>query len=427
MRMESLKRSIKSNPYLERIIRPVYELFKPAQKRSEAEAPAAEPEAVPPPPACGRKVIYFDITSYSVTDVRTGIQRVVAKFLEHLEEMVRDEYDLVCISGLGDYHIIEKETFQPRWDLPLAPHEGDLYLSIDSNPVQPCEYWDTLRAWQQAGCKLIACVYDLVYIKYPQYVSDEAAVSLLSRWLAHAAENFDGLVCISKTVEDELIEWIAEQGIQNSKLRTGYFHQGSDFGAGSTQQTAPVQALFARICRDKPMTFLSVATIEPRKGYPDLVSAFQGAARAGVDAILVIVGRIGWKYDDIVARIADPECHGTSVFWFSDCDDDVLDVLYQLSDCYISGSYYEGFGLGIIEAARKGLPVLLRDIPVNREVSQGKGAYYKDTQDLIEMLKRISEDPEILNGQEKIDTLSWKESVAAAWRTIQNMIQVGRT
>lgn len=416
--MDKIRKMLEAHPHIKSIFRPlyrfmicVYRLLKKEQEHPQAQIVSSN-----------KRAVYFDITSHSVSDVKTGIQRVVSKFLDYLNEAMGECYDMVCISGLGGYHVIEKDTFMPRNDLIIAPKEGDIYLSIDSNPVQPYEYWDTLKSWQRSGCKIIACVYDLVYIKYPEYVADKNAVFLLSRWLKHAADNFDGLICISKTVEHELTEWMRKNEIKNEKLKTGYFHLGGDFIHTSVQKKDSAGIFFRQSCTNKPVTFLAVATIEPRKGYADLVEAFEKSAEKGAQAVLVIVGRTGWKYSETVQKIISSKYYNQSIYWFSDCEDNVLEILYQVADCYISGSYYEGFGLGIIEASKKGLPVLLRDIPVNREVSENKGFYYKNTNDLSEVIKKIADQKNILQEQKKISVLSWKESVAMAWKSIQEMV-----
>lgn len=416
--MDKVRKMLDVHPHIKSFLRPLYRLLLRIYRISKKEPEHPPIQVI----SSDKKIIYFDITSHSVSEVKTGIQRVVSKFLDYLCEITEEDYDVVCISGLSGYHVIEKDSFQPRNDLLISPKEGDIYLSIDSNPVQPFEYWDTLRLWQQSGCKIIACVYDLVYIKYPEYVADKNAVLLLSRWLLHAASNFDGLICISRTVENELLEWMGDNHIHNNRLKTGYFHLGGDFINIPALMKDSTNIFFDWACKNKPMTFLAVATIEPRKGYLDLVEAFEKLAENHIEAVLMIVGRTGWKYSETVEKITSSNCYNRTIFWFSDCEDNILEILYQVADCYISGSYYEGFGLGIIEASKKGLPVLLRDIPVNREVSENKGLYYKNISDLIEIIKKIVNKNDVLFMQKKISVLSWKESVAMAWKSIQKMI-----
>ncbi len=405
-----IKKLLNAHPHIKSILMPFYKFLK------------IIPNAIPVSNTeSNKKKIYFDITSHSVSNVKTGIQRVVAKFLEYFEKIIGDDYELVCISGLNGYHVIDQDTFLAL-DKSIQPGYGDIYLSIDSNPVQPYEYWDTLKTWQRNGCRLIACVYDLVYIKYPEYVQDQNAAALLSRWLKHAVQNFDGLICISQTVEHELLAWMHESQIYNPRLKTGYFHLGADFIHTASCEKDSSSVFFRQACKNKPLTFLAVATIEPRKGYADLVEAFEALNKEHVDASLIIVGRVGWKYEDIVRKMTASNCFNQTIFWFSDCDDHLLEILYQISDCYISGSYYEGFGLGIIEASNKGLPVLLRDLSVNREVSENKGLYYKNNEELELIIKKVVKHTELLHMQNKIQSLSWEESTAMAWASIQKMV-----
>ena len=367
-----------------------------------------------------KKVIYFDVTSYSVCERKTGIQRVVDKFIQYFEKIAGDEYELVMITAFSGYNIVNRETYQVVPGLQIAPKCGDVYLSIDHNPVQPYEYWGQLKAWQESGCKLIACVYDLVYELYPEYIESDDAVYLLDRWLKHATTNFDGLIAISKTVENELKTWMQENEIYNPKLKLDYFHLGGDFEQ-QDERNDSTEALFSKLSSPNCQIFLSVATVEPRKGYIELVDAFERAMDKNAEVMLVIVGRLGWKCEDIADRILNSRFYNKGIYWLSDCSDELLKVLYGLADCYISGSYYEGFGLGIIEASSKGLPVLLRDIPINREVSENKGMYYKDVEELTKELIDISSDKELLR-QEGINSLCWKESVEMAWNAIQGII-----
>lgn len=412
--MRRIKAFVEEFPFLKRILRPIYLLYK---KVFKGQVYIEEPvKSI----ASSKPVIFFDITSFSVCGKKTGIQRVVGKFLEYLEEIIADKYDLVYISGLDGYHVIKKEDYSPVPNLSISPKQGDIYLSIDHNPVQPYEYWGSLKEWQSNGCKLIACVYDLVYELYPEFIESNNAVYLLDRWLRHATSNFDGLIAISKTVENELKVWMAENEIYNPKLKVDYFHLGGDF-ENKKEDNDSTEALFSKLSNSNIQLFLSVATVEPRKGYMELVDAFESALEQNAEVMLVIVGRLGWKCDDIASRILNSKYYNDGIFWLSDCSDELLKAIYGLSDCYISGSYYEGFGLGIIEASSKGLPVLLRDIPINREVSENKGLYYKSTEDLIRVLIDVSSNKELLI-QERINSLCWKESVEMAWVAIQKMV-----
>ena len=79
--------------------------------------------------------------------------------------------------------------------------------------------------------------------------------------------------------------------------------------------------------------------------------------------------------DDTLARFRSHDRRGEDFFWFDAASDECLEDLYQCATCLIAASEGEGFGLPLIEAARHGLPMMVRDIPVFREVA-GESAYY---------------------------------------------------
>jgi glycosyltransferase involved in cell wall biosynthesis len=54
-------------------------------------------------------------------------------------------------------------------------------------------------------------------------------------------------------------------------------------------------------------------------------------------------------------------------------------MVYKASACLIFASEGEGFGLPIVEGARHGLPLLLRDIPVFREIAGPHATYFTGT------------------------------------------------
>ncbi len=63
------------------------------------------------------------------------------------------------------------------------------------------------------------------------------------------------------------------------------------------------------------------------------------------------------------------------LFWLEGISDEFLEKVYAASSCLIAASYGEGFGLPLIEAAQKNIPIVARDIAVFREVA-GEYAHY---------------------------------------------------
>lgn len=117
---------------------------------------------------------------------------------------------------------------------------------------------------------------------------------------------------------------------------------------------------------------LFVGTISPRKNVANLIEFYRNAPRRireGYD--LRLVGKHGWgepgpeKLDNAAGNVV----------WHGRVDDGELDRLYRGASLLVLPSRGEGFGLPILEAFRAGVPVVLSDLDVFREVA-GKAAWY---------------------------------------------------
>ena len=128
---------------------------------------------------------------------------------------------------------------------------------------------------------------------------------------------------------------------------------------------------------------LCVATQEPRKNLKGLVAGYRSSGLFP-EVKLVVVGRRGWApiaADGVVVR------------------DDVMDAdlarLYAEAAAFVMPSFYEGFGLPILEAMSYGTPVACSDIPVFREVSGGHAEFFdpSDALSIADGLERVLSNP----------------------------------
>jgi glycosyltransferase involved in cell wall biosynthesis len=129
---------------------------------------------------------------------------------------------------------------------------------------------------------------------------------------------------------------------------------------------------------------------------------------------LVITG--GAAEDPLTAEVerlklaADVELPG----WVSSS---LLESLYAAADLYVCPSLNEGFGLPILDAMRRGCPVLANDIPVLREVG-GDAALYTDATDAIvfgwSIMEMLARPRGVLEaaGKERSRRFTWDASAA---------------
>lgn len=143
-----------------------------------------------------------------------------------------------------------------------------------------------------------------------------------------------------------------------------------------------------------PVTLLTVASVTPRKAYPDLLRALQPLSR--LDWRLDCVGGLGMDRRHAQSVLAQAEPFGDKVRFHGALPPDALPALYDQADLFVSPSHYEGYGMAIAEAAACGLPILAASGGAVPFTTAGKTAMLYDPGDveaLSAALKTLLVDP----------------------------------
>ncbi len=133
---------------------------------------------------------------------------------------------------------------------------------------------------------------------------------------------------------------------------------------------------------------LSVGHMERRKNYLRLVDAFERLRNRGRPCYLVIIGNDSGERKSIEERIESANLSG-HVKILSGLSDLEVRCAYKLSSLFVFPSVYEGFGIPILEAMAASRPMVLSDIPVFREITQGSGVYFDPHEDVESMAYAI--------------------------------------
>lgn len=329
------------------------------------------------------KRLLVDISELVNRDSRTGIQRVVRSIVLELLAEPPAGYQVTLVYGTCQSGYFEANEFVTKItgsassfeDRPVDFSCGDVFIGLDLQHVivtHNVDFYQTLRA---IGCKVYFVVYDLLPVQFPHFFQ-EGMSSIHHDWLSVLSQ-MDGVVCISRAVADDMYKWLAMNGpLRVTPLQIGYFHLGADISNSAPTKGLPANhaSLIENIT--KHPSFLMVGTVEPRKGHLQTIDAFEYLWNQGVQFTLVIVGKEGWKVGELAERLRSHSLNGSQLFWFDKASDEFLELLYANSDCLICASEGEGFGLPIIEAAQKNIPVLTRDLPVFREVAGPQASYF---------------------------------------------------
>ncbi|MGA8170546.1 MAG: glycosyltransferase family 1 protein, partial [Methylocystis sp.] len=340
---------------------------------------ASSPSTPAPHASVAPARLLIDVTGVIKRDAGTGIQRVVKKVVQALYG--GDSYEIPTLAARAlDGRLYSAHEYAstlvgapPREpDGPIEPRPGDRFLMLSDSWNAFDELAPLIAQIRENGGEIVSCIFDLIPELYPHACHD-ATVPLYDAWLRKALLESDSFLAISRTVAEELADFVESRGAPHrSGLKIGWFHCGCDMApAGSREPRTKIRDAATGA---SPL-FLCVSTIEPRKGQRVALRAFGDLWREGVDARLLFVGRRGWLDEAVVAEIVGHPEFGNRLFWFDDVDDDELAFLYERARALVLPSFAEGFGLPIVEAAWRGRAVLCSDIPVFREVG-GDGAIY---------------------------------------------------
>lgn len=120
---------------------------------------------------------------------------------------------------------------------------------------------------------------------------------------------------------------------------------------------------------------LAVGHFEARKNYPRLIKAISLLKKRGLDVPLVIVGNDSGELSSLQQQIVDLNVEKQVTLLLGLSDDEVK-CAYQSCSLLAFPSRYEGFGIPILEAMAAEKPMVLSDLPIFSEITQGKSIYF---------------------------------------------------
>lgn len=387
--------------------------------------------------------LLLDVTATESSDLKTGIQRVTIELYRWLSKRAPSHVPVIPVYLRADNgrwrhwqansfaHRTNSRGGQPPPDCPIEASERDglLHLDLATTPVTFACQQGLYAMYRDRGARIGSIVYDLLPIQLPDCFPSQMAQHHQG-WL-EALATFDGALCISQDVASALRQWLLTSKHKNPDLHVDVFKLGSDIGTFKhrEQRASTCRQPFRRpklFGTQRAKTFLMVGTIEPRKGYDEALDAFEALWRQETDCRLIIVGREGWTHlpltqrvpvTSLVRRLEQHPQRYRQLVWLSAADDEALELAYQQADCLLAASLGEGFGLPIIEAARRRVPVLARDIPVFREAAPtGTTFFTSDT--LIQQLENWQ--PVTREHLSCFSHVTWQESATEVLNWLDN-------
>jgi glycosyltransferase involved in cell wall biosynthesis len=257
----------------------------------------------------------------------------------------------------------------------------------------------------------VVSILDLIYHHYPETMPGPARYGL-ELLVPMGANHADRVIAISQATKDDLV---ATYGIDAGKVDVVHL------GLGQTQHEAGISPHVVRRdfeLGDRPVV-LCVASALSHKNIPRLFATFaQRFPDAPGAPVLVVVGRGGLEQENLRA-LADSLGLTGRVRFTGWIEQDVLEGLYASAEVFVYPTLLEGFGLPVLEAMARGVPVACSNTTSLPEVAGDAAELFDPTEtDAIgDAVSRILASRELREslverGHEQAARFTWERSAA---------------
>jgi len=302
--------------------------------------------------------------------------------------VIKEQYQkwlFAILSSLGGGALISKR-YLSHWDFFWTP--GTFLL-----PVR---------------CSIVGTIFDLTTIIYPEF-HKRKVIEHQEKAFHYFKENASLIIAISENTKMDIMKYLH---IPEEKIRTIYCGVGDEF-----RKIEDVRVLKSRlkgIGVGYPY-ILYLGTLEPRKNVERLIEAFiQLKKGKRIDEKLVISGIQGWGYQSIFDKVASSGIEKEVIFT-GFVPNEFLPFLYNGASAFVYPSFYEGFGLPVLEAMACGVPVVTSNVSSLPEVAGNATILINpySVDELADGIWRILSDEELRNqcikkGIERAKSFTWE-------------------
>lgn len=328
------------------------------------------------------------------------------QFIIYLKNPPRS--DLPKENNYFRYQVIKGNFFWSQFFLPL-----NLYLKKKINLFfSPAHY-----APRFSPVPTVVTIHDLSFFYYPQEFLKKDFYQL-KNWTRYSVEKANKVIAVSKTTKKDLIKFYHLPEEKIVVIYNGYEKELKIPACKTGRQSSNLKNKIKNFKMNKPY-ILFVGTIQPRKNILTLIKAFSLLLNEKPQFSLVLVGKKGWLYQKMFAEIESNYSlllKNQKIVFLDYVDDQLLTLLYQNAFAFVLPSFYEGFGIPLLEAMSFNCPVISSFSSSLPEIGADACLYFDPHSpfDLKEKMLELVNNPElkkelIKKGKERIKFFSWEK------------------
>jgi glycosyltransferase involved in cell wall biosynthesis len=357
----------------------------------------------------------FSVDAHSVGCHLTGNEVYIRNLLNEFAKLDRNSQFIAYVSkpdadsrlpaGVETRWVSENPYRRLGLDLPLRLRE-------DRPDLLHVQYTGPLFS----RVPLVVSVHDVSFLEYPQYFTRFRA-SQLKMTVRRTVEKAAAVLTPSEFSRTAILK---HYRLDESKVVVVHNAAASEFRV-IDRRTA--QASVERKFGIPGPFVLTVGDLQPRKNHLGLLKAFEEVVRAHphLTHSLVFVGKETWYSKDLHRAVQHSDV-AQRVHFTGFVEDADLVEFYGACDLFVFPSFYEGFGLPILEAMACGRAVASSNTTAMPEVADAAGILFDpgSTEQMTRAIRDVLLDPELRTrlerlGAHRASLFSWQR---AAERTL---------
>lgn len=273
-----------------------------------------------------------------------------------------------------------------------------------------------------ACCRYVATIHDVAFTRVPRTFSPIHRAYLRSQ-VSLSIRRADQVIVGSGAARADLVRMT---GVDLDRMMV--IHHGVDEGYSVCNDRDYLDGVRRRFALPERYV-LHVGVVEVKKNIEALLRASAPLVREGVVDGIVLAGRDGRRADGIRRLAAELGLDGRALF-LGHVPQDTMRGLYSLARVFVFPSWFEGFGLPVLEAMACGTPVISSDSSSLPEVAGGAAVLFPPNQpDKLESeLRRVLSDPQLRadligRGLARASEFSWAASAARHLEVYRRVLQ----
>lgn len=281
--------------------------------------------------------------------------------------------------------------------------------------------FDFVRLPVSSKVKSLTVIHDLAFLHYPEFVQSRN-LARLKKFVPLAIEKSDRIVAVSESTKQDIVKSYKVDPqkidvVSNAVNHKVFFPQKLKLETQKKYRLPNNYILF-------------IGNIEPRKNIHGIIEAFgKLPVKLQETHPLVLVGGKGWNDEAIKSALnkSGAKQHITMVGYVDDQD---LAQVYAGAQIFVFPSFYEGFGLPVLEAMACGTPTITSRVSSLPEVGGDAVLYVdpKQSSTIVDAVKKLLLDTTlqgqlVKKGITHSKKFSWEQSAGQMLHAIRKAVE----